>query len=303
MPQDNRSAMRKTIVARIATFDTSIPNPTEEQVTETLRLLVLALELYKGQPDGAVLQSMHDKLTEVKNTQRGAESPVAPQATPGEPIPPDVAQEGDEAPEGGSTETDEDNSVVPPDPASSTDGAQSAGTTQDAAKVMGTKKSLSEKAEPEKKDNPRWMARMARWQEDKELSTTLEPILDALALVESRNNPDAVGDKGRAVGLFQAWPIAVAEANRVSGREKTPIWTKEDRKDPAQARAMAKATLLFHYNRGVTDPVELGGKWRDPYGNVLQKEIENNTRGDGGDYPQLEYKQELRKQLNELKKK
>ncbi len=35
MPQDNRSAMRKTIVARIATIDTSIPSPTDS-VPDTL---------------------------------------------------------------------------------------------------------------------------------------------------------------------------------------------------------------------------------------------------------------------------
>ena len=63
MPKDSRSAMRKTIVARIATFDTSIPNPTPEQVKETIRLLDSAIELYKGSADGATLIKLRDELT------------------------------------------------------------------------------------------------------------------------------------------------------------------------------------------------------------------------------------------------
>ncbi len=46
MPKDNRSAMRKTIVARIATFDTSIPNPTEE-------LSEADLQYFKDNPQAA----------------------------------------------------------------------------------------------------------------------------------------------------------------------------------------------------------------------------------------------------------
>ena len=62
---------------------------------------------------------------------------------------------------------------------------------------------------------------------------------------------------------MQMWEVAVEEANRIVGRK---LWTAEDRKDPALARAMAKTTLSYHYRRGVTDPVELGAKWRNPYG-------------------------------------
>ena len=59
---DNRSAMRKTIVARIATFDTSIPNPTPEQISETLRLLDSALKVYKDSPDAKVLTAMKNEI-------------------------------------------------------------------------------------------------------------------------------------------------------------------------------------------------------------------------------------------------
>lgn len=59
---DNRSSMRKTIVARIATFDSSIPNPTAEQVAETLRLLDAAIQKHDGTPDGETLKKMKAKL-------------------------------------------------------------------------------------------------------------------------------------------------------------------------------------------------------------------------------------------------
>lgn len=58
MPKDNRSAMRKTIVARIATRDSSIPNPTVKQLSETRRLLEAVLTRHKGTPDAAVVEKL-----------------------------------------------------------------------------------------------------------------------------------------------------------------------------------------------------------------------------------------------------
>lgn len=87
MPQDNRSAMRKTIVARIATFDTSIKNPTPEQVAETIRLLDSAIEVFDGQPDGEVLKKMK---AELESTYKDTNSPVTQspaQAAPAEQAP------------------------------------------------------------------------------------------------------------------------------------------------------------------------------------------------------------------------
>lgn len=81
---DDPEAAAKTIVARIATFDTSIPNPTEEQVTETLRLLAMALELYGGQPDGQTLGRIKTELERV----HGVEAPsgnTPPEAAPAPP--------------------------------------------------------------------------------------------------------------------------------------------------------------------------------------------------------------------------
>ena len=55
---DPQDALRKTIVARIATRDTSIPNPTPEQLSETRRLLEAVLARHKGTPDAAVVEKL-----------------------------------------------------------------------------------------------------------------------------------------------------------------------------------------------------------------------------------------------------
>ena len=75
-----------------------------------------------------------------------------------------------------------------------------------------------------------------------------------------QNPPD--GDGGRAVGPYQMWPCAVREANRIVGRE---LWTTGDRRNPQLSRAMCLVTLQHHYNRGVTNVVDLACRWRNPY--------------------------------------
>ena len=87
-------------------------------------------------------------------------------------------------------------------------------------------------------------------------------VIAALCLVESGGRAGAVGDGGRAVGILQMWPIAVREANRLAGSEQ---WTLADRADSGKSRAMAWITLAHHYRRGVTNAVDLAGKWRNPY--------------------------------------
>jgi hypothetical protein len=99
-------------------------------------------------------------------------------------------------------------------------------------------------------------------------------VIVALVQIESAGNAEAIGDGGRAVGLLQMWPIAVAEANRLevieARREGRPArtWTVADRTDPDASREMCAVTLRWHWRRGVTDPVELGGRWRNPNGDA-----------------------------------
>lgn len=49
------------------------------------------------------------------------------------------------------------------------------------------------------------------------MTNTLPALIAALALVESNNNPRAIGDAGKAIGVLQIHPIMVAEANRLAG--------------------------------------------------------------------------------------
>lgn len=76
---DDRDAMRKTILARIATRDTSIPNPTPEQFAETTRLLEGVLKSLGGKHKDYALML---KLLKDLRTRKGASK--QPPAEPAE---------------------------------------------------------------------------------------------------------------------------------------------------------------------------------------------------------------------------
>lgn len=79
-------------------------------------------------------------------------------------------------------------------------------------------------------------------------------LIDALARVESNNNPDAVGDNGKAYGLLQIWAGVVTDVNRVYGTS----YVHADAFDAAKARDICRK-YLDHYatekrlGRPVTD--------------------------------------------------
>lgn len=73
----------------------------------------------------------------------------------------------------------------------------------------------------------------------------IEQLLPALAQVESGGNPRAVGDGKKAVGLYQIWPIYVADVNRIAGKK----YTLADRYDPIESAQMVRI-YLKHYGRG-----------------------------------------------------
>lgn len=96
--------------------------------------------------------------------------------------------------------------------------------------------------------------------------------MTAIISVESNNGADLrTGDGGRAVGMYQMWPVAVREANRIESimarREgrRPRKWRVSDRVDIDWSMEMCEATLLWHYRRGVKCPVELACRWRNPY--------------------------------------
>ena len=74
---DDRDAMRKTILARIATRDTSIPNPTPEQFAETTRLLEGVLKSLGGKHKDYALML---KLLKDLRTRKGCVEAVARRA-------------------------------------------------------------------------------------------------------------------------------------------------------------------------------------------------------------------------------
>jgi len=89
--------------------------------------------------------------------------------------------------------------------------------------------------------------------------------ISALLAVESGNGRNGRhGDNGRAVGVLQQWKISVDEGNRIVGEKR---WTYKDREDPVKSVEMCRITLERHYLRGVTNPVDLACRWRNPLGN------------------------------------
>ena len=104
------------------------------------------------------------------------------------------------------------------------------------------------------------------------MSNVIAMALAACLSVESSNGIDTrIGDGGRAVGVLQVHPVAVREANRVErimARRQGRVakkWTLADRRCPVNSAEMCRATLEWHYRRGVKCPVELACKWRNQY--------------------------------------
>ena len=71
-------------------------------------------------------------------------------------------------------------------------------------------------------------------------------LLDAIAEVESANDPNAVGDGGRAVGLYQIHPVYVEDVNRIIGTQKYRL---SDRANPITSAKMVRI-YLSHYGNG-----------------------------------------------------
>lgn len=84
------------------------------------------------------------------------------------------------------------------------------------------------------------------------LNTTSEISLRAIALIESSNKPHAVGDNGRALGLFQIHSVVVREFNNFHKNH----YTHKDMLDPAKAEIVARwyiseriPAMLRHYRK------------------------------------------------------
>lgn len=73
----------------------------------------------------------------------------------------------------------------------------------------------------------------------------MELLLDAIATVESNSDPNAVGDKGRAIGMYQIHPRYWQDGTRILGVD----WQHSEARDPEKARQVVRA-YLHHYGRG-----------------------------------------------------
>ena len=70
-------------------------------------------------------------------------------------------------------------------------------------------------------------------------------LLPLIAQIESNNNNNAVGDDGKAIGIYQIHKIYVDDVNRILGEE---VFTYEDRKDIQRSRLIV-AIYLNHYGK------------------------------------------------------
>ncbi len=70
----------------------------------------------------------------------------------------------------------------------------------------------------------------------------MDRLLDAIAVVESRDNPGAVGDHGRALGVYQIHRSYWAEGTEILG----VTWKYRDARDPQKARQVVRAYLSYY---------------------------------------------------------
>ena len=223
-------ALKKTILARVATFDTSV-TPTDEESAEAARLMQLILKtIGTGHRDFPLMSRIAAGLRKAP----GKADSEAREAIGGT---------------GGAEGTVNDDilgGVVGP---------------PTAARMTLSRPEPASEGRSGGYDNPGMFNPGFTPEEQKQ--HTLSTAVDMLQDIESRRDPDAVGDRGRAVGLLQMWKIQVDEANRLAKRD---LWTYADRRDPDKSKNMALMILGHLYDRGIRSPVELAGRWRNPHG-------------------------------------
>jgi hypothetical protein len=69
-----------------------------------------------------------------------------------------------------------------------------------------------------------------------------EDLIKAIAIVESSNNPKAIGDGGAAAGLLQIHMAVIKDVNRVYGTS----YKAKDRLDPTKSKDICRKYLTFY---------------------------------------------------------
>jgi len=75
---------------------------------------------------------------------------------------------------------------------------------------------------------------------------SFDDFLDVLTIVESNNDPYAVGDNGRAFGILQIHEIMVRDYNRIYDEN----YVHEDAFDPSISREIARG-IFAHYTKDI----------------------------------------------------
>jgi len=88
---------------------------------------------------------------------------------------------------------------------------------------------------------------------DGEQKNRIDELMDALIIVESNGNDNAVGDNGRALGCLQIWKVVVDDVNRVSKKK----YTHADAYDRRKAREICEIYLRHYGNHAAKNGVNV----------------------------------------------
>ena len=90
---------------------------------------------------------------------------------------------------------------------------------------------------------------------------SFEDLLDAIEWVESRGDPNAVGDNGKAVGAYQIWKIYVDDVNRIIALYMKDVdfrFTYKDRWDKDESRTIVGIYTNHYSKHYLVDTWQLG---------------------------------------------
>lgn len=80
------------------------------------------------------------------------------------------------------------------------------------------------------------------------MEALLKILIPILVMVESGGDPNAVGDRGLAVGILQIHPIMVREVNRIAGQDR---YTLSDRRNVRKSVEMCAIYLNYWGRRKI----------------------------------------------------
>ena len=251
---NDEDAMRKTVMARVITRDTSAPNPSAEQKAEAYALLqMIGDTLPEGSGDLEALELLAEDF-EADYQQLSGGAPEAPGAQ----------EASEEVPEEAVIPGEEEVEVPETDQATDQATDQVGAGTQAAVEAEGT---ALVAPPPEVPSAPEGGSAPVVQQAPalNERDEVLNRVTRALFSVESTDGRDKVGDNGKAVGGFMIHPEYITEANRIRVLRNLPVkeFTLEDRSDFVRSVEAVKTILGEQYDyKKIRNPALLGGTHR-----------------------------------------